>query len=111
MDECVQKVGQFDGQFINWLQFHEKYVQAVHINEELEAVVKGKALKKMCQRSAAQLTNRYEAMEYSEMYEKLTAMYENPYMQLVISMSELLEVPKISPSLKQQLVQVIATVD
>lgn len=46
-------------------------------------------------------------MEYNGMYEKLTAMYENPYMQLVISMSELLEVPKISPSLKQQSVQVV----
>lgn len=88
--------GTFAGDYAKWQSFRDRWMP-IHKNKEVLAVTKFQALKAACIGEAAGALGEWDITEanYLKAFKRLSAIYENDYMQTQAYMHKLIRMPRM----------------
>lgn len=105
--------GTFDGNYAMWLTFRDLFVAGVHKNDNIKPINKFQYLIAACINEAKTALGDWNLSEenYEKAWNRLTAIYEDKYMQVKAFMQSLFNIPKMqiaSRAAVRQLIDAVA---
>lgn len=90
--------GTFDGEYEKWQSFRDRWIAAMHNNENVPAITKFQNLKAACVGQANGALGEWDLTEenYNKAWERLQAIYEDDYMQMQAFMLQLDKLPTMN---------------
>ena len=103
--------GAFNGDYARWHSFRDRCMP-VHEKKEIKAITKFHALKTACIGEAAGALGEWDITEqnYHKAFERLSAIFEDDYMQIHAYMQKLIRLPRMKSNSSKAIRKMIDTV-